>query len=450
MNKKLLYYILALSLVASCKREEDHVFDKSPDDRLNETLKTYQTAMTSSQYGWNGNLHTADGTLYRFYFSFNDSNRVQMLGDFDSTSGSLLAESSYRLKALQQPSLIFDTYSYLHQLSDPDGSVNGGPDGVGLKADFEFAIDSVSADSISLTGRFNGSRLTMKKATQADRAIWTSKQVGNGVVNFKNYWKFLSYWKRLNYRNVDYELQFDSSVKKVTVSWGTGNQAQSATREYYFWANGVYFLDPIVNGSVSIPGFSITGFTNDVLAANQLMNVTVNGTPSTIKGAAGSNVVPINPDVKNAVVRWRSQAQSTGNYWISFNGFHKNGVEDAFDINSLRNDSALFYYLLYSPNSRGSDGFLNIYLDTASNPPGLIAINGSWAKRISDNAGLTTITEDSVYSEFPWPASGPAADTRNQLFSGTGRYYFVQSSAISYDMVSKDDPTTWITWWWIW
>ncbi len=128
----------------------------------------------------------------------------------------------------------------------------------GLKADFEFAIDSVSADSISLTGRFNGSTLTMKKATQADRAVWTSKQVGNGVVNFKNYWKFPYYWKRLNYRNTDYELQFDTTVKKVTVSWGRPIGYQ----EYYFWANGVYFTQPVVNGAISIPGFSITNFTD--------------------------------------------------------------------------------------------------------------------------------------------------------------------------------------------
>ena len=231
MNKRFLYYILALTLVASCKRDDDHVFDKSPDERINETLKAYQATLTGSQYGWNGSLHTADGTLYRFYFSFTDSNRVQMLGDFDSTSGSELKESSYRLKALQQPSLIFDTYSYLHVLSDPDGSVNGGTDGEGLKADFEYAIDSVGTDSISLTGRVNGSKLTMTKASQSDKIIWTSKQVGNGVANFKNYWKFLYYWKRLNYRSADYELQFDTTVKKVTVSWGTGASAQSVTRE---------------------------------------------------------------------------------------------------------------------------------------------------------------------------------------------------------------------------
>jgi len=450
MNKNIFYYLLAITLVASCKRSDDNVFDKSPDERLNETLKAYQTAITSSPYGWNGNLFTADGTLFRFYFSFNDSNRVVMYSDFDSTTSSVLKESSYRLKALQQPSLIFDTYSYIHILSDPDGSVNGGTNGVGLKSDFEFAIDTVAADSISFTGRVNGSRLTFKKATQSDQTIWSTKQVANGVLGFKNYWKFLSYWKRLNYRGIDYELQFDTTSKKVTVSWGTGAQATSASSKYYFWANGVYFLDPITNGAVSIPGFSITGFTDGTLTS-QVMNVTVNGAAATIKGAVPTiSVPPLNPDVKNAVTRWRNQAAS-GNYWISFNGFHINGVENAFKINTLKNDSAIFYYLLYSPNTSGSDAFANIYLDTLHTPLGLVEVNGSWSKMvINKNTGLTKITEDSVSSKYPWPASGPARQTRDQMFSGSGQYYFVQASAISYDMVSVDDPSVWITWWWIW
>jgi hypothetical protein len=424
------------------------VFDKSPDERINETLAAYQKTITSSQYGWNGNLYTANGTLYRFYFSFNDSNRVQMYSDFDSTTSTVIKESSYRLKALQQPSLIFDTYSYIHILSDPDGSVNGGTDGVGLQSDFEFAIDSVTADSISFTGRVNGSKLSFKKATQADKTIWSSKQVANGVLNFRNYWKFLSYWKRLNYRGADYELQFDTTKKQVTVSWGTGAQATSATRKYYFWANGVYFIDPIINGSVTIPGFSVTSFTDGTLA-NQVMNVTVNGTAATIKGV-GPNIAPLNPDVKNAITRWRNQAIAGGSYWISLNGFHKNGVDDALNIRSLKNDSAEFYFLLYAPNTAGGDAFINIYLDTLHTPLSLVAINGSWVKQtITKTTGLTRVTEDSVNSKLPWPASGPALQTRQQLFSGTGNYYFVQSSDITYDQVSVDDPSNWITWYWV-
>jgi hypothetical protein len=446
MNKNLLYYLLAITLVASCRKDDDNAFDKSPDERLNETLAAYQKALSGSQFGWNANLITADGGSYRFYFSFNDSNRVQMYSDFDSTTATVLKESSYRLKALQQPSLIFDTYSYIHILSDPDGSVNGGGYGSGLRSDFEFMVDTVAADSISLTGRFNGSKLSLRKAAQADRSIWANKQVTNGVVNFKNYWKFLRYWRRLSYRGTDYELQFDSTIKRVTVSWGSGSTNQSVSRGYYFWANGVYFSDPVVNGSTTIPGFSITSFVNGT-AATQVMNVTVNGTAATIMGFTTASAPPLNPDVKNASNRWWQFGAASDNYWISFDGFHINGVDDAYNLKSLKNDTAKFYFLLYKPNTNAVDAFFTVYRDTVSNELDVVA--GSWVTmNVTTSSGRARFSLYQEHADFPWPLTGPAVDTRNQLFNASG-YYIAQSSSYSYDMVSIADPTVWITWYWL-
>jgi len=437
MNKNLLYILLAITLVASCRKNDDNAFNKSPDERLNETLSAYQKALTGSPYGWNANLITGDGGSYRFYFSFNDSNRVLMYSDFDSTTATVIKESSYRLKALQQPSLIFDTYSYIHILSDPDASVNNGTYGSGLKSDFEFRVDTVTTDSISLTGRFNGSKLSLRKAAQGDRAIWANGQVTNGVVNFKNYWKFLLYFRRLSYSGTQYELQFDTTIKKVTVSWISGTRTNSVTRGYYFWANGIYFSDPVVNGSVSIPGFSINSFN----AGAQIMNVTVNGTAATINGFSS----PINPDVKDAANRWWSFGAASDYYWISFDGFHSNGVDDAYNIKSIKNDSAKFYFLLYKPNTNGVDAFFTIYRDTLDNS--LDVESGSWV-----TMNITTSTGESKFTEYQirsaWPTTGPADLTRKQMFQ-KGNYYFVQTSSITYDMVSINDAKVWMTWYWL-
>lgn len=437
MNKNLLYYLLAISLVASCRKDDDNVFDKSPDERLNETLANYQAALTGAPYGWNANLITGAGGSYRFYFSFNDSNRVLMYSDFDSTTATEIKESSYRLKALQQPSLIFDTYSYIHILSDPDASVNGGTYGSGLNSDFEFSIDTVTTDSISLTGRFNGSKLSLRKAAQGDRAVWANKQVTNGVVNFRNYWKFLLYFRRLTYSGTQYELQFDSTIKKVTVSWTSGGTTQSVSRGYYFWANGVYFSDPIVNGSATIPGFSITNFD----AGSQIMNVTVNGTAATISGFS----TPVNPDVKDASNRWWQHGAASDYYWITFDGFHVNGVDDAYNLKSLKNDTAVYYFLLYKPNTNGIDAFFSIYRDTLDNS--IDVESGSWV-----TMNITTSTGRARFNEYQirtaWPVTAPATDTRTQMFNTNG-YYFVQTSSYTYDMVSVSDAKIWMTWYWL-
>jgi hypothetical protein len=439
MKNTVLYFLLAVTMVASCRRDDDHIFDKSPDDRINETLKTYQSALTSSATGWNADLVTGNGGHYRFYFLFNDSNRVQMYGDFDSSTASSIKESSYRLKALQQPSLIFDTYSHLHILADPDASVNGGFYGTGLKSDFEFRIDTVTADSIKLTGRMNGSTLRLKKATSQDRAVWDNKQVATGIVNFRSFWKFLLYFKRISYAGTQYELQFDTTVKKVTVSWTTGGQTQSVTRGYYYWANGIYFTDPVVNGAVNIPGFSVGAFN----AGTQTLSATVNGAAAPITSFNS----PVNPDVRSAVSRWWQFGAASEFYWISENGFHVNGVDDAYNIKSLKTDTSEYSFLLYRPNSDNIDAFIPIFLHTTKRQ--LFAAYGSWLRmNVTSSTGRAWFTEVGVRQGAPYPATGPAADTRTQMLHPNG-YYFVQTSAYSYDMVSTADAKIWLTWLWV-
>jgi len=166
MKKALLYILVASTGFLSCKKDKT-VFSQTPDERLNAVLKADQDTLVNAPYGWKGFVFPSglSGGVVGFYFKFNNSNRVQMFSDFDSLSAVTMMESSYRLKALQQPALIFDTYCYVTVLADPDGSVNGGPYGAGLSSDFEFSIDSIKGDTIRLTGRTHGSKafLVMKR-----------------------------------------------------------------------------------------------------------------------------------------------------------------------------------------------------------------------------------------------------------------------------------------------
>lgn len=439
MKKIVLYLLPAITLIASCRKNDDHIFDKSPDERINETLQNYQAAITSAPNGWNGNLITGNGGTHRFYFSFNENNRVVMYSDFDSTTATEIKESSYRIKALQQPSLIFDTYSYIHILADPDASVNGGSYGAGLRSDFEFRIDTVTTDSISLTGRFHGSKLSLRKATAQDRTVWENKQVTTGVVRFRDFWKFLLYFKRLTYGSNQYELQFDSTVKRVTISWRNGNQTHSVSRGYYFWANGIGFTDPVVNGSQTVPGFTIVDFN----AGSQIMNVMVNGTAATITGFNA----PLNPDVRDAGTRWWQQGAAGDQYWVSIDGFHVNGVDDGYNLKSLKTDTSEYYFLLYKPNRNSIDAFFSIYLNPTTDEADVN--HGSWLRMTSSpSTGRATFTEFEPWDN-PFPATGPAAQTRAQMLNGNG-YYFVQSSERTYDMVSVADAKIWLTWYWIW
>ncbi|WP_217932347.1 MULTISPECIES: DUF4302 domain-containing protein [Bacteroides] len=176
--KRNLLYLIMLSLltvvIVACDKTEDRIFDQSPDERLNAKMAEYQQTLLSSPNGWLMSINSKVNGGYLFWLSFNDKNRVTMLADIEATfpkagaTSTVPIESSYKLKALLAPSLIFDTYSYLHILADPQGEYNGGTNSEGLKSDFEFSILDIDNGSIYLQGNYNNCEVLMTPATPQD------------------------------------------------------------------------------------------------------------------------------------------------------------------------------------------------------------------------------------------------------------------------------------------
>lgn len=434
----ILLIIITAAVISSCRKDDKSVFDKSPDERLKEKLDAYQAQVSGAQYGWKGLLQTDSGrgSIHSFYFKFNDQNRVQMLSDFDPVSAVTLKESSYRLKALQQIALIFDTYSYLHVLADPDPAVNGGTLGAGLLSDFEFYFESGSStDTIKLTGRINGSKMSLVRATQAEEAAYNSGQLAAGL-NINN---ILTYFKRLTIGSQLYDVKIDPVSRQFVFSWldGSGN-LQTFTTSYYFVLGGIVFNTPLVNGSQTIAGF--TNMTWN--PATETISLTIGGTAATITGI----VVPLKVDL-GAPRRWWLYAQNNENsfgdfFWISQKGFHVNGVDDAFGIQSLTRGTSTYFFLAYYPEfDPGNDLFAPIFLNAA----------GTNIELFYGTAPVPTFTTDgrAVFTQLgnygTYPSGGPAGQTRSLLYN-SGGYYLVQTGATTYDMVSASNGKAWITW----
>lgn len=169
--KRYLLYSLLIPVIFSCnKTKDDTVFAESPEQRIEAVLADYGTKLTAAPYGWKMKITpngiTNDVKCYYYWVRFNDKNRV--ICRFDSLAP---LESSYRLKALQRPELIFDTYTHLHEKVDPFSALLaillGGE---AATFDFEFEIISATADSIVLNGKYNGTRALLLKAAPADSA----------------------------------------------------------------------------------------------------------------------------------------------------------------------------------------------------------------------------------------------------------------------------------------
>jgi len=437
--KKYIIYLIILITATACHKEKA-AFSKDVDDRINEQLGSYQSVIAGSANGWTATLVTKLGNTYSFYFRFNDSNRVFMYCDFDTTTAGVLKESSYRLKSLQQPSLLFDTYSYVHLLADPDASKNGGVYGGGLLSDFEFSIDTCTADSIKLTGRFNGSTAILRKASAQDRAAWENNTVRNNLAGWNSLGKILNYFKRLTYNGTEYEIRINSMYKQAVVTWqDAAGVMHTVTTPYFISTTGVVFSIPVVNGSTTIAGFSNIGFNT----TTNTVQVRLNNTDATIAGA----IRPVDPDLQ-AARRWWQWGADAQTYWFSWKGFHVNGVDDAFNLKSLQTDTSQFYYLAYWPGVQPGSGpsfdalIPFYYIPRIGN---IDFIYGTAPKPTFQTDGRVTFSLLGDLTVGPYPTTGPASKIKEQIINSNG-YWFIQTGDNSYDMVSAMDAKTWVTW----
>ncbi|QRR01936.1 DUF4302 domain-containing protein [Dyadobacter sandarakinus] len=432
MKNSLLYFLFIGSVLFGCERKEDTVFEETADTRLNAALASYEKQLVEASSGWNAVIYPAGGGSYGFYFKFNNQNRVVMYSDFTDSSAATPKESSYRLKALQTPALIFDTYSYLHVLADPDAEVNGGDLGVGLLSDFEFSIfpDSVKTDVITLVGRQNKSRLVLTRASEAQAAAYTSGALAKAVL-FNNITKYPTYFKRITLGNTTYEITANATSRTMKLTWLEGATPRNFTTTYYFTSAGLVFTTPLVNGSQTIAGFS-----NVTWNANTVQLGFSGGGAS---GVVASAVKPVAVDAA-APRRWWQAPVASGAYWRSWTGFSVNGVEDAFGISKLTSTKGEYAYVIYQPISARYDYFGPVF----------------FADNVLDNdyayAPIASFTTDGrvIFKEgggfgMPAPTTGPAASTINLLYDASG-FYLVQTSPTTYDMVSAKDARAWISW----
>ena len=114
---KNVYSMLLLGMIAicpACEREIVSSLDNSVDDRINTLIDSvYLKTLKAAEHGWMASIGSSKG-YYRFWMHFKDSNRVVMQTDntmYISEFKGVPDTSTYTFKALQRPTLIFDTYS---------------------------------------------------------------------------------------------------------------------------------------------------------------------------------------------------------------------------------------------------------------------------------------------------------------------------------------------------
>lgn len=440
MVKRFLYICIALSgLLYGCANSDDSVFEETADQRINQALAKYQTMLTGSQDGWDALVYPASGGVYSFYIRFSEDNRVVMYSDFDDQVASAPKESSYRLKAMQTPALIFDTYSYLHILSDPDPDVNNGTTGEGLRSDFEFSFygDSVSTDRIALVGRRNKSRMVLTRASSSQKAAYESGAMGKNV-GFHKIATLHSYFKRASISGVQYEIVYNPAKRTISFTWlnSSGNLV-TYTTPYYYTAEGLQLVNPLMNGSQTINQLSDISWTE----STKTINFSVNGAKSAIVEASA----PLKPDNTAGRTWWQMAVNNDETYWVSWMGFHINGVDDALKVRDLTAPQSEFGYLLYWPGIGSNyDAFAPVFFNTQEGSVNILYGNAV-SRPVYTNDGRVVFSHLGTIGTEEYPTSGPAVESARILYNSRG-FYFIRTSAETYDMVSAADPRIWISW----
>lgn len=424
-NMKRILYNIALPcilLVAACEQKEE--FDGArPDVRLAELLAEYGAQLTGAGNGWLGYLFPEGGGGYTFKFTFGEDNRVVMYADMNGTYATTPKESSYRLKATQVPTLYFDTYSYIHELSDPDPARSGGTVGQGLVSDFEFSILSVSADTLRLKGNLNGSELLLVRASSMQGNDYIARAFAyNQEIDDLN--RFPHYHNRFSVAGREYNFTVNSDRNTVSF-YSSVNGFARFTTEYAVADNGLVLRTPFVDGDLVIA--ALTDFDIDSTAAT----ATVWAGQQTATITNQSFPLAVDPD---AARRMYIEAYT----YTSDRGFTIGGEPDALGMADIPGYLGINYIPRRFVN--GYDGFMVRFNGGADTLTAVLNTRLESDGRMSfyNYGGLST------GSRLPGGEYDVTIDNFLGQLIGNSGYYVYQTGRNYYDLVSVADGRRWI------
>jgi len=259
MKKIYLLSWLLLSLLTACQPDDnDPAPGQRPEERLSQALADYKTQLVSAPYGWKAILKPTGGGLYSFFLKFNENDRVAMAADISSGAAGPPVESTYRLKGMQVPALIFDTYSPLHILADPDPQALlqtiglPGEPGQGLFSDFEFAIDSLATNVVQLTGNLQQSKMILVPATQEEFNAYNAGQLQAVIDQTAAYQKANPFIYFLSGTGTRVQVNLNSATKTFSLISLENNNLQILNSLFTYTTRGILLETALVINGTAI------------------------------------------------------------------------------------------------------------------------------------------------------------------------------------------------------
>lgn len=290
--KRVLLVVLVAIVFYSCQKETDPIFNQSADERLNANVSKYTELLRSAKYGWKAEyfpMNLATGG-WSFIFKFKENGTVAMMADFNKNTATTEQETHYRVSSVHIPSLIFDSYSMLHVLSDP----GLGNTGSGFKGDFEFEIREYKNDTLYLLGHFDNSLMKLVKATEKD--VNLEKQLIRRS-ELKNYFtddKSKPYFKTLTLGSTTLDISYNDSKKRMVFKYLKDGKVFTSSRALAFTSNGAVLSSPLM-----LPGVS-KSITEIPFASGSAGSLNINLDSYGVKASIAHSDFPVVPYLDGA------------------------------------------------------------------------------------------------------------------------------------------------------
>ncbi|WP_170845622.1 DUF4302 domain-containing protein [Parapedobacter composti] len=419
--KKIIGYGLLLLTATACKKQE--VAWERPDKKLGELIAQYETQLTTAPNGWIGYLFPEGGGGYTFKFVFTPDNRVRTQAAMNAAYATTAKESSYRLKATQVISLYFDSYSYLHELSDPDPAKSGGAAGQGLVSDFEFSILNVSPDTLRLKGNLNGSELLLVRANANQGADYIERAfLYNQYVNEVN--GFSNYFNKIEIADRTYGITINTEINTVSFYYGSDDDFKRFNTEYAVADDGIILRTPFNDGALTITSLNDFDIEPDEYRATLKVNDEI-------------DAVILNLPEPFIIDRDAPRRMYIESYvYSSSTGVNFSGTFDIFDVRSIPG----FVRMVYEPRYYVDNyDILFTVFNNGANTVGPVfrtAFNSEGIMDFSNYLGLSGTN--------PGAAHLPKIQNTAAIWTDPEGFYAYQTGKNAYDLVSVSDGRIWI------
>jgi hypothetical protein len=356
MRKIFIIVLFILTGMSACQKKGFETVLGDPNERLFDTLAVRKEALVASTHGWKTVFSPKGGGTYLFWMKFDAHDRVDMISDLNSTTAGEVKNSSYVIKSIEKPGVIFDTYNYLHILSHPQNSTSGGVNGEGKVSDYEFWFKTVTKDSIVLEGMRNKNVMVLHRATEAEETFFKSggiNRIMNEAIALMD-GKFLRLTEGTN--QIPTTINFNN--KRVTLmKITTGNTVVESSSDFTFDADGLNLVMPIVYDGKTFTKI----YWDDVNKVFYLLNGTVK---VFFEVSTSPTVLPYTPPAQDLLYPGEFTFLKINPATIPQQG--KFGALLQEDIDRVNAAARTYSYLYFNFQPAETDGTISLNVRTAS------------------------------------------------------------------------------------